>query len=232
MLHVYLGLETCQDVKLHSNAVSLGRHSHTLAPKWHNLVSLHRRFVTHQPRLLLPTGIWRHTGKQSNMQRQYLQSNSSQTNPMRSPVLPADEQRKKIYIVTLTQSMSQSLMPFPSSSGSIYRNSQHLFLASQISATGMWVALTDSPGCLQAIGTSSVRTIRINCFKYFLIQLEIIFSLVYYTFHLPLEVPTHRRSKSLSLHSVNLWDINRNMGFICHSSLTKRVSDEISAETP
>lgn len=68
-------------------------------------------------------------------------------------------------------------------------------------------------------------------FKYFLIQLAIIFSLVCYTFHFPLEVPRHRSGKPLSLDSANLRDSNRNMDFICHSSLTKRVSDGISAET-
>lgn len=53
------------------------------------ICSLYRRFVTHQPQSLLPTGRWKHTGKPGGVQRQYLEDNSSQTNPTRSSALPA-----------------------------------------------------------------------------------------------------------------------------------------------
>lgn len=142
MLHVYLKIETvyvkmwnCIEEPIEE---SEGRHSPALAPKLQNLFSVHRRFVAHQPQFLLPTGRWRHTEKQGKTQRQHLQDCVSQTLPHFTSVPPADtageeitSQRwlRKLYTVTLPQTMPQSLRPHPSSSGLIYRNSQLLFLA-------------------------------------------------------------------------------------------------------
>lgn len=73
----------------------------------------------------------------------------------------------------------------------------------------MWGAPTGHTGCLQP--TNSARDIKSK---------TLLDSAVNYVFTIC------RRGKQLSLYSVNWADINRNMGFICHSSQSENRWDQ------